>query len=343
MAEKHTITAAALKGWEVFLSWLFKYPSRCFALKDPSDLETYVHDTEILRSLAENHSRFSPIDPILCKVTKDNAHIEIIREVLLNLTEDIPDEAVCEVLAKGLAYRGLHEGMEFTIFGKSYVVDKVFNLWNQMAAYGLTSDSGEPLLLFRGTDASLMSEGGRASMISDLDPKGPGRSLFYYAKSGLRDWLTKCAKRGEKARLVGHSLGGVFVAYTLISESPLVNRDKYSYAFNHPGIPKDLLEEWNAIPDEQKPAFEGIVARGDVVSKFGHLFGRNIEVSFEEPLNPLTAHERLLYAAPVCYMHEIDVETENNSESRTYYSKLQKQTSLIIYQMGLKHLFPTQH
>ena len=343
MADKHILQAKTLKGWEIFLSWLFKYPSRCFAIKDPTDLETYVQDTEALREFTHNHSRFSTSEPILCKVTPDQKHIDIVKVILKELGHTLPDHAICEVLAKALAYRNLKEGMEFEIFGHEYVVDTVFNLWNQMAAFGLVSKSGEPLLLFRGTDATLMSEGGRASMISDLDPRGPGRSLFSYAKSNLRTWLTKVAERGPKARLIGHSLGGVFVAYTMISESPLVNKTKPSYAFNHPGIPKDLLAEWEAIPEAKRPAFEGIIARGDVVSKFGFLFGRNIEVSFEEPLNPINAHERLLFGSPLCYIHEIDNKTENNSESRSYYSKLQKQTSLIIYQMGLKHLFPTQN
>lgn len=343
MAGKQTITAQTLKGWEIFLSWLFKYPSRCFAIKDPTDFESYAHDKETFNTFSNKHSRLSTEEPILCKVTAHQSHVDIVKEMLEELDTNASDQAVCELLAKGLAYRNLKEGMKFKIYGYDYVVDKVFNLWSQMAAFGLVSKQSEPLLLFRGTDASLMSEGGRASMISDLDPKGPGRSLFCYAKSALREWLKEQADKGIKARLVGHSLGGVFVAYTLISESPLINRHKPSYAFNHPGIPKDLVAEWEAIPEHQKPAFQGVIARGDVVSKFGYLFGKNIEVSFDEPLAPITAHEKLLFASKTCYIHEIDNLVENDSESRTYYSKLQKQTSLIIYQMGLKHLFPTQN
>jgi len=142
--------------------------------------------------------------------------------------------------------------------------------------------------------------------------------------------------------LIGHSLGGIFVAYTLIHEYPFIstNPHEISYAFNLPGVSEELFNKWDMIPLTKKPSFKGIISRGDVVSKFGFLFGDLFEVSLKKSLSPIRAHETILFAEPLSYLHAIDLNEENQSHSRQFYSKLHQQTSSMIYDFGLKFLFP---
>lgn len=339
--DDESIGAQTLRGWEMLLSWLFRYPSRCTLLKEPSLFEVIEMNHFPLHEFASRYNRFNMREGLLCKVTKSQHDVALISDLMKNLPEEISDLAIAELLAKGYAYRTLYVGQSVKIQTTDYVVDEVFDLWNNMTAFGLFSETKEPLLLFRGTDASLLTESGRASLISDLDPLGPGRSLFTYAQSKIHSWLEKASLKGTKARAIGHSLGGAFVIYTLLSESSLMNQELPSYAFNYPGVPEDLALEWHSMNPLKRPSFRGIITRGDLVSKFGQLIEETYEATIEELLLPITAHEKLIFAEPLVHLHPVDIERENRSASRQHYSKIQKSTSNFIYQMGLKHLFPS--
>ncbi|MCB1107365.1 MAG: hypothetical protein KDK76_04635 [Chlamydiia bacterium] len=348
-----SLSAQSFKYWEIFLSWLFKYETRCFALKSPSF--TYENPSEALNTFGKSYRKYMACKGIICRVTPHFKDIEQTNAILKVIYETIEDPqmcewATCEVLAKVMAYRNLKVGhtLSLPIMTKrgtmeviTYVVDRVFDLWNKVSAFGLIplkDGEGAPILLFRGTDFSFMTEGGRASIMSDLDPKGPGYSLFEKGQLPIREWLKKTGKKG---RVIGHSLGGVVAAYTLIHESSLMSKEMHecSYAFNFPGVSNDQLQIWNDLTE--KPHFQGFVCRGDLISKLGNLFGKVYEVSLETPLSPIRAHETLLFAQHRGHLHEVDLEQENLSSSRRYYSKLQQQTSSIIYEFGLKFLFPT--
>lgn len=348
----HSFSAQTFKYWEIFLSWLFKYPSRCYQLKSSQSF-VYENSSEKLYEFGKTYRQRGGAKGIICRVTpkfKDIDRVSAVMQLVYDsvLNTQLCELAACEVMAKVMAYRNLKMGhtIPFPIMGKdgcmlmtTYVVDRVFDLWNRVRAFGLvsTEENVAPLLLFRGTDFSFMTEGGRASIISDLDPKGPGRSLFEKAEKPLGEWL---GKQKKKARVIGHSLGGVILAYTLLRHAEFISRASHetSYAFNFPGVGEDLLQVWNDL--SEKPRFKGYITRGDVISKFGMLFGDIYEVSLKNPLSPVRAHEQLLFAEPLCYLNEVDVEEENRSSSRQFYSKLQQQTSSVIYEFGLKFLFP---
>lgn len=356
-----SFSAQTFRYWEVFLSWLFKYPSRCYELDLHRECRIFENPSESLHQLGRTYRARSASKGIICRVTSDKKDLDETCRILRLIHDEILSPQLCdyataEVLAKVLAYRELKEGDKIPIptlgadqmiHMSTFVVDKVFDLWSKVRAFGLVSaDYHEeaPLLLFRGTDFSVASEGGRASIISDLDPKGPGRSLFENAEKNLHRWLkTVTAKRG-KARAIGHSLGGVIVAYTLLHEHAFLSNAPHeaSYAFNFPGVATDLVEKWQALNPKERPAYRGFVCRGDVVSKFGQLFGDVIEVSLRNPLSPVRAHELLLFAEPMCYLYQVDLEQENQSSSRQFYSKLQQHSTSMIYEFGLKFLFPNQ-
>lgn len=344
---------------EVFLSWLFKYPSRCYELAANKTYQVIENPSKSLHELGKTYRTYSVSKGIICRVTTSKKDIEETCRILRLIYDEIPHPQLCdfatsEVLAKVLAYRELKEGEKIPIPSLStdhsvqmsnYVVDKVFDLWNKIRAFGLISTDhhkNAPLLLFRGTDFSIISEGGRASIISDLDPEGPGRNLFKKAEKNLHTWLKIITKKEGKARTIGHSLGGAIVAYTLLHEHQYISNQPHetSYAFNFPGVSSDLIKQWNALSDEKKPSYQGFVCRGDVVSKFGQLFGNVKEVSLRKPLLPIHAHEQLLFAEPMCYLYPVDIQEENSSSSRQFYSKLQQQTASMIYEFGLKFLLP---
>lgn len=352
MNQDFSLSAQSFKYWEIFLSWLFKYSSRCYALKQGEETQVYQNPSKKLNRFGRSYRQKSASKGIICKVTSSSKDIDQVEEVFREIYETIEDPtlcewAACEVMAKVLAYRNLGQGHRLSlpimekggrIVMTSYVVDHVFDLWKKVSAFGLVSKEGvgAPILLFRGTDFSLMSEGGRFSMISDLDPKGPGWTLFEKGKRALQKWLRK---QRRPSRVIGHSLGGVVATYTLIQESEWMSENPYetSYAFNFPGVSEDLAHQWNAL--EKKPAFTGFVCRGDVISKLGTLFGMIYEVSLKKPLSPIRAHEILLFSETYGQLNPIDLAEENGSSSRKFYSKLQKQTASIIYEFGLRFLF----
>ena len=348
MDQDRSFSAQTFKYWEIFLSWLFKYPSRCYALEGAPFV--FENGSERLRRFGKTYRERLGAKGIICSVTSSFKDVETVCEVLWDIFETVEgehecDRAAAEVLTKAMAYRNLKMGHEivFPVANEgvremgTFVIDRVFDLWSQVKAFGLIPKGcrGAPLLLFRGTDFSIIREGGRASIISDLDPKGPGWSLFEKAQRPLHEWLRGS---GRGARVMGHSLGGVVAAYTLIHEAALVSQDSPSYAFNFPGVPKEIAQKWRDL--ESQPPFMGFLCRGDVISKFGTLFGELYEVSFEQPLSPIRAHEMLLFAEMRGVLQKIHLEEENCSTSRAFYSKIQEQTSSMIYEFGLKFLFP---
>lgn len=348
------------KYWDKILSYLFKYSTRCYYRKGPLEMEKLKNPCLDLKYFSDNFGRFSTSRTLIGRVTLDLADVDVCRHLLKLAYKRIKKPRVCElasfeILAKVMAYRNLKENDVIKIgvlnsHGKlkvaEYLVDTVFDLWKSHVAFGLypKSDHNElnPILLYRGTDFSLLSEGGRASIISDLDPDGPGRRLYYNSRSSIRQWLTQMANTGKKARVVGHSLGGVLALYTLVFEYELLAEEPNatSYAFNPPGLSEDLLEEWAMVPNDEKPPFITFVTRGDIISKFGNLLGNIYEAFTNKPLSPVVAHEQLVFSQPISYIVKIDGEKENFTSSRKYYSNIQKQTTSMAFRFGLKYLFP---
>jgi len=345
--------------WERMLALIFNYPSRCFVKLEDGELKEIVNPCSELKYFSDHFGVYSLSKTMIGKVTSDKADIDIANHLLKAIHTKIKDPfhadaATAEVLCKVIAYRPLAEGdvlnvpipndegeMELV----AYSADAPLPLWKKVCAFGLRAKGYPPLLLFRGTEFTVRSEGGRASILSDLDPKGPGHALFIHSRPQIQEWLEKATREGHMARVFGHSLGGALASYTAIYEFSYISTNKLhtSYAFNPPGVDSGLLATWELIPEKKRPEFVTYVTRGDLISKFGELFGAVYELSSPNALSPVIAHETLLFSQPVCYIHRVDTHEENKSESRLYYSNLQKKTTSFAYQFGLKHLLPNPY
>lgn len=220
-----------------------------------------------LREYASKYGYFSKEHPIINRVTDDVSDIAIAKEFLELATAAFQDpemqqQARAEVLAKLFAFREMKVGMKI----ENYTVDRVFNLCQGIPAFGLTSPTETPLILYRGTDVRLSKWKGIVSIISDFDLRGPGLFLYNRGRSDLRAWIKE-----HTPRSIGHSLGGVLVFYTLLFEHDLVSHQARSYAFGSPGLYSPLYKKWQEIAF--KPPLITVITERDLVSMLGTQIG----------------------------------------------------------------------
>lgn len=309
-----------IKGWDKLLTWTLKPKMRPYLLTSPIDQKVYQQmEHSELEHFDKTYGFYSLSCPLVGVVTKEKSHVTPANLALQSLSE-IPsstqrDFARDEILCKVVAYRNLEKGMKIQTHDQVYVVDEIIDLWRGMPAFGLVPENrrGAPILLFRGTDMNLVSEKGWASILSDLDTTGPGHATFLKARDSIRSWLEKVKKQYEAARLMGYSLGGAFVFYTLVYEPELINKSELSVAYNPPGISKDLAEKWGTNP--QKIPLMAYVNQGDIVSQIGFFLSDVWEIALEQQMEVIQAHLTLISAQPVYKLSSVDVERENRSRS----------------------------
>ena len=289
-----------------------------YFIKHPWKEEIFSCNISEIKKFAKDHSYFSSTRPLIGKVSKDECDIELTQNLLKIIHEKIKDPKrriliTSEVLAKILAYSDLKEKDEVVIptldnYGKSiyvhYFVDRVFDIWNKMPAFGLLPKNNKkrvaPILLFRGTDFSLTTKRGWSSIISDLDIGGPGLHAFLNVRPSIHRWLKKAYKiTSSKARVIGFSLGGVFTSYTVLFERRWITSDTHqpSVSFNPPGVIKKIYQKWIKLDKEKRPLYLVFINKNDLVPKYGHLFGEIYKlVPKNKLIPPLHAHVTLMTA-----------------------------------------------
>jgi hypothetical protein len=346
-------------AWEAVLSKIFSHRSRSYCInknKPIAFIQSKCHRFEFF----EQQYGFLGKDKTLVGIyTDDLKDIDIAIDLIKSCYSYIKnphlcDLAVCEILTKVMAYRNLSIDTHFFLpywngdhsILQEYKIDRIFNLWNSMKAFGLKpiNSSAPPILLFRGTEFCISSIGGRSSIVSNFDPKGPGVSIFMHARPMLVDWLKKVCTSDHKARAIGFSLGGALASYAVIHEPSYFSKDSYSksFGFHQPGISLELYDLWNQIPENERPLFESYVAEGDFVSKYGKLFSTTFEISVKDQLSPIESHVSLFFIKPSCYLQEVDPTLENESHSRQSYSSFHQNTSNLLFKAGIKFLLPSE-
>lgn len=304
-----------LKNWDRLLTWTLSPKIHSYVLSDPSEILRYHTSSPAFEDFNKNYGYFSPFHPIVGMVTTDPRDFEVTQCLLESVNKDVTDEgqkifSLDEILAKVMAYRKLEVGMEISLKGEVYRVDRVIDLWRGMPAFGLIPlKGGIPIILFRGTDLSINTERGWASILSDLDITGPGLKTFMRAKEKVHEWLKEMNDKYEPPRAIGFSLGGSFVLYTLIYFPELLSQRAPSIAFNPPGLSEEMLEKWNKI--EKHPPHKTYVNLGDIVSQLGFFITDTWVVSLDKPMQVIQAHTTLMCSQPLYQLSKTDVEREN--------------------------------
>lgn len=352
------VCMSSFRLFEKALSWLFASDKLLYALDPEAASATWHNDAPSLLEFARSYRNHFAQKQIICRVTNKQEDVEASLALIESLPRYIKNPehlmlASDEILAKVVSYRRLKTGQPLklpyltdqgTIEYASYKVDTSFHLFNRMEAFALLNvdkEKGCPVILFRGTDFSIVREEGRRSILSDIDPKGPGHSQFEKLKKGLNLYLEKVHATYGDIRLIGHSLGGSMLLYTLITHPQWLHKDPAfpSVAFNFPGVSKALLKKYEALAEGEKPAFKGFVCQGDVISKFGFLLDPVYALNIGLELSPIRAHEELFFLNHHVMMQKVNLALENSSHARGQYSNLHKQASSFLYELGLKSVF----
>jgi hypothetical protein len=330
---KEKMRFALLNRFDQFLDFATNPNLKNNALIIPLKETKFTVNNLALINFAKEHGYFSVNKPIVAHVSIDANDLECVICVLdtLIVNQDFEKNknflgiASAELLAKALAYRDLKQDQYIPIpivkdkvfVLEKFCVDHIFNLWNGMPAFGLIPENQNipSIILFRGTDFSLTSKRGWASLLSDIDEKGPGFTVFSKARSEIHQWLDKVAKQNKKAISVGFSLGGLLAAYTFFYEKDLLS-EWGSVAFNPPGISQYIAEEWNKLSRIELERFTTYINRGDIICKMGYLFGTTYEIYTDHLMKPLFAHTVLISGQQNFILAEVNVERENSQRHR---------------------------
>jgi hypothetical protein len=132
------------------------------------------------------------------------------------------------------------------------------------------------------------------------------------ARPKIHEWLLKVKQRGQNARVIGVSLGGVLASYTFLFENEHLSSE-HSVAFNPPGVSEEIARMWADLPKETTPPFHVYVTQGDLVSKIGHLVGDVREMRLPYALKVIEAHVTLISAQKQYSLAQVDLPEENAS------------------------------
>ncbi len=319
------VRSETLTHFDKFLDWVCKQIDTTYQLIAPPIVHNFNNSSTPLLEFEKKFGYFSTEQPIVACVSQKTGDLEATALLFEWIHNGVSDPlqrqiAIAEALAKVLAYRDLEPGFTIKIpsfVGNtrkmiSYRVDKVFDLWYKMPAFGLIAEDGKnpSLLLFRGTDLSLDKQAGWASVLSDLDLSGPGYSVFQYARPEISAWLQKVADRGQKACVYGFSLGGTMTMYTAILEGALIAQ-KGCMAFNPPGVNKELVDKWKEISPEEKPHLVLFLNRGDPISKWAYLMGSAYQFITENIRGPMQAHNMFMSGRKKFDAYQVNIDEEN--------------------------------
>ncbi len=321
----HKFRVKALHQLDQMLAWAIPYSMRTYSIDPAVQGMQFDLGKQPVYVFAKEYGFFSKTCPLVGVVTEEKEDFWKVSQLLEEIAKESRSSlwvevATAEVLTKLLAYRLLEKGMTFaipTVMSEGrvvlvqYRVDAIFDLWQGMPAFGLApvNSTAPSILLYRGTDFSLVSKRSWASILSDLDITGPGFKAFRNAQPEIHAWLQKMKNENHAARVMGFSLGGALAAYTLIYERALL-AEKGSLAFNPPGISDAVLQE-GKLP--AAPRFAIFVSKGDFVPKLGKLIPYAYELSTSKEMCPIDAHVKMMSGEKRLYIQKIQLETENKT------------------------------
>jgi len=142
-SQNNSFSAQTFKYWEIFLSWLFKYPSRCYELKQRTRGYILENPSDEFYQFAKTYRKHAASKGIICRVTPHVKDIERVSTLLQHLYDSISNPelcelASCEVMAKVMAYRDLKKGhlIPFPIMGRDGCMQ--MNIYKVDCVLGIT-------------------------------------------------------------------------------------------------------------------------------------------------------------------------------------------------------------
>jgi hypothetical protein len=334
------VRVKALQKFDEFIYWSLGARLKPYIFMGSQQQIVLQGDIPSLPDFEEEYGYFSFVHPIVAKVTPGEEDLRLACCLLKSLYQKglngpYLDFAILEILTKVIAYRDLKKGQEIQIpvstgrklSYETFTVDRIFNIWRGMPAFGLLPKKPglESILLFRGTDLSLFSQRGWASMLSDLDINGPGLKAFERAREQLRGWLQKAMAERKPARAMGFSLGGALASYLYIFENSWLS-PVGSAALSSPGVSEKVVKSWRALAPERKKGLISYVTAGDVIPRVGNMFGTVYCLTPPTTLRPLRAHTILLSSFSSYTQDQIDV-SRVDSEQTAFLEHLDKNLS----------------
>ncbi len=322
------IREKALVQLDEWINMVTPLPIRTFPLLSKDSIKEYAEPDFDLQAFSKKHGFFSCQSPLIGIVTDQLSDVEPIEKALACLLSSknlfFIELATGEILSKALAYRNLQKGIKIKIpciiEGKpllvEYQVNEVLDLWHEMPAFGLLPfhKKANPILLFRGSDFSLLSKKSWASLLSDLDISGTGFSAFHLARSDIHAWLEKAFLfSGNPAKVMGFSLGGILSLYTTIFEKSLIAAQG-SMSFNPPGVSQPIAERWKEVSSLLKI----YITQGDLIPKIGILVPPAFVLFTDKKFAPIEAHTRLMTAEPSFSLAEIYIENQPSKKQHLY-------------------------
>lgn len=302
-----------LRGWSLskldsLLNVCFPYQKRSYKVQE--EIKTYRSPLS-LQLFAKEHGYFSP-NPLLSVVSNDKKDAILVQQALesaMEVQSNWIDFCVAELLTKALAYRDIALQQEIhlpvcnvqnQISLETFVLDRIFDLWYQMPAFGWIPRNPHipSLLIFRGTDCSLVTKRSLASLISDLDFSGPGFRVFKKSKAQIQAWLEGVKQESRAARVMGCSLGGALAMHVFIEHYHLLSQES-SVVFHPPGVCQNVKKSWDLLEEKTQKQLVTYIAQGDFVSKVRSLVSSTRILSTGARLKPLAAHTLLFSGQPL--------------------------------------------
>ena len=167
---KSPTTISPKETYDSLLRWLFDQEVISYALFPEKTIESIAHLPKSIEQFAKEHRYDAKEKPLIGKVTKGRDDLLLTLNILNEiswgtLTGPSLMLVTAEILAKVLAYRNLELGDLIAIpsqsaSGKreliSYRVDRIFNLWSGMPAFGLLPmDEGRTEMPFSSSEEPL--------------------------------------------------------------------------------------------------------------------------------------------------------------------------------------------
>ncbi len=207
----------------------------------------------------------------------------------------------------------------------SYRIDKKFDLWEKIPAFGLIAENreGPPLLIFRGTNVNVSDPDSLPSILSNFHEKGPGWNLFRSSRREIGEWLERSVSlSGKQARVIGYSQGGAVASYCLLFFNTYFGGPEPSVLLDSPGISEELsgYRSGSAI----KPDVISYIHEGDPIPKIGEeILGEGYLIRTDKRNFP-ESHTVLSLFAPRWEVRRINERREKDSCRRKIFSAIRR-------------------